>query len=146
MHPLFFKPNTKFSLAREYICDYIACLQLNFEICKHLAESVNLSTGSFNGKRHCGTANYMIKNQFGDVIFEEQFLRINYLIFSKMFFLHLAKWSIVNVDKYFTMAKDIYEIMVNSNITFRHHYQISLLTLIELERFNFSYFYPWNRS
>ena len=86
MHPLFFKPNTEFSLAREYICDYIACLQLNFEICKHLAESVNLSIGSFNGKRHCGTANYMIKNQFGDVIFEEQFLRINYLIFSKMFF------------------------------------------------------------
>lgn len=79
MHPLFFKPHTKFSLAREYICDSIACLQLNFEICEHLAESMNLSIGSFNGKKHCGIANYMIKNQFGDVTFEEQFLRINYL-------------------------------------------------------------------
>lgn len=51
---------------------------------------MNLSIGSFNGKRHCGIANYMIKNQFGDVIFEEQFLRINYLklfdIFQDVFF------------------------------------------------------------
>ena len=38
-HLLVFKPNTKFVLAGEYHCDRIACLQLNFENCEHLADS-----------------------------------------------------------------------------------------------------------
>ena len=38
MHLLVFKPNTKFVLAREYLCDCTGCLQLKFGNYEHLTE------------------------------------------------------------------------------------------------------------